>query len=77
MNYDDIKTEHLLDSLPQNIPLYKDSGLWMFRSDDMEDVLMTQEPDETFRDFIIRYFTQFENNDDVMVDLAIKVFSSK
>lgn len=73
MNYEEIPTEHLLDSLPQNIPLYKDSGLWMFRSDDMEDVLCCQEVNESFREFVIRYFKGFENDENVITDLALKL----
>ena len=74
MDYENIPTEHLLDSLPQNIPLYKDSGLWMFRADDMEDVLCQQEVNESLRNFVIRYFKTHEENNDVMTDLSIKLF---
>lgn len=73
MNYEQISLEHLLDSLPQNVPLYKDSGLWMFRSDNMEEVICTQGANESFRDFVIRYFKTFENDENVMQDLAIKM----
>ena len=39
---------------PENLPLYKDSGLWQVRSDNMEDVLFQQELNEEFSEFIER-----------------------
>lgn len=48
-------TEKLIDCLPENVVLYKDSGMWQFMSDDMERVLLHQEPADTFRSFIFRY----------------------
>ena len=48
--------EEMLESLPENRPLYKDSGSWQVRSDDMEDILFDQEVNETFFDFISRVF---------------------
>jgi len=46
----------MLENIPQNRPLYKDSGLWQIRSDDMEDVLYQQEVNEVFFDFIKRAY---------------------
>jgi len=46
----------MIDNIPQNRPLYKDSGLWQVRSDDMEDVLFQQGVCESFFDFIKRVF---------------------
>lgn len=43
-----------LDNIPENRPLYKDSGLWQVRSDDMEEVLFQQTCDESFTQFIRR-----------------------
>lgn len=43
-----------LNELPENRPLYKDSGLWQIRTDDMETVLFQQEVNESFSDFITR-----------------------
>lgn len=43
-----------IDELPENRPLYKDSGLWQIRTDDMEKVLYQQEVNESFDDFIKR-----------------------
>lgn len=45
-----------LDELPENRPLYKDSGLWQQRSDDMEDVYYQQKANEKTEDFIKRLF---------------------
>lgn len=73
MNYDLIKTELLIDCLPQNQPLYKDSGLWQIRTDSMEDVVLQQRVDESFRDFIIRYVTILEGNYDVVSDLYLAI----
>jgi hypothetical protein len=46
----------MLDNLPQNRPLYKDSGSWQIRTDDMEEVLYEQAVNESFFDFIKRAF---------------------
>ncbi|WP_461521576.1 hypothetical protein [Porticoccus sp.] len=42
---------------PEGMPLYKDSGLWQMRSDEMDDVLVEQGVDETFYQFIHRCIT--------------------
>lgn len=44
----------LMDELPENRILYKDSGLWQQRSDDMEDVYYQQTCSEKTEDFIKR-----------------------
>ena len=72
-------TDDLIDCLPQNRPLYKDSGLWAIRTDDMENVYMTQNCNEPLRGFIIRYLEWLEEHsqtDDVWMDLACKEMSS-
>lgn len=46
----------MLKNLPENRPLYKDSGLWQIRTDDMEDVIFEQGVNESFFDFIKRAF---------------------
>ena len=58
----------------QNRPLYKDSGLWQVRTDDMEDVIMSQMANESFKDFIIRYlrFIKLENKG-LFVDICINL----
>jgi hypothetical protein len=43
-----------INDLSENRPLYKDSGLWQVRTDDMEDVLFQQGVNEKFEDFIDR-----------------------
>lgn len=48
--------QQMLEDLPENRPLYKDSGLWQIRSDDMEQVLYQQEGNETLLQFIERAF---------------------
>jgi len=50
--------EFMLNELPQNRPLYKDSGLWQIRSDDMEEILYQQEINEIFEKFIERVFNE-------------------
>jgi len=68
-------TDDLIDCLPENRPLYKDSGLWQVRTDDMENVLIDQNCNETLRDFIIRYLEwldEFGQADDVYIDLALR-----
>ncbi len=46
--------EQLFEYLPENKPLYKDSGLWQLRSDDMEKVIVQQEVNESIADFLSR-----------------------
>lgn len=48
----------MLDALPENRPLYKDSGLWQIRSDDMNDILFWQDVNESFFDFIKRSYNK-------------------
>ena len=43
-----------MDNFPENMLLYKDSGLWQVRSDDMKRVLYQQKVDEGFFGFIER-----------------------
>lgn len=45
---------NLLSDFPENRPLYKDSGLWQMRSDDMQDVLVQQKVNESDAEFIER-----------------------
>ena len=45
----------IIDCLPENLPLYKDSGLWQVRSDDMEDIICAQKANQPFREFIEGY----------------------
>lgn len=59
-----------LDGLPDNKPIYKDSGLWQMRSDNMEDVIIQQrvnESDDAFlkrcRDFHAEEMNQLLSND--------------
>ena len=46
----------MIDNIPENRPLYKDSGLWQVRSDNMEDVIFQQKVNESFYEFIKRVF---------------------
>jgi hypothetical protein len=58
--------ESILNSLPANRPLYKDSGLWQVRTGDMENVYIGQKHNESFFDFIVRYvefLKEFEPDD--------------
>lgn len=70
MNIENIPTEFLIDCLPQNMPLYKDSGLWSVRDEGLETIYCAQDITETFRDFILRYFKRFESDETVMTDLS-------
>lgn len=45
----------IMHNLPENAPLYKDSGLWQVRTDDMQEVIAQQTANESFEDFIRRY----------------------
>ena len=72
-------TEDLIDCLPENQPLYKDSGLWQIRTDDMENVMMYQHASETLRNFILRFYDWLDEHnqtDIVWVDLCCKNLNS-
>lgn len=46
--------ETLLNALPQNCPIYRDSGCWTIR-DDNDNVLIDQWHNESFKQMIVRY----------------------
>ena len=46
----------MLENIPQNRPLYKDSWLSQVRTDDMENVIFEQGVNESFFDFIKRVY---------------------
>jgi hypothetical protein len=71
MNLSSIPIEYILDSLPQNRPLYKDSGLWQVRTDDMESVIAQQKHDDTFREFIIRYCEYLVGEDKIYFETEL------
>lgn len=48
----EIPLTSIMDELPENKPLYKDSGLWQLRSDDMVEPLVEQNTWESNLDFI-------------------------
>lgn len=54
-DYSQYTTEQLLEAIPQNRPLYKDSDTWDIRDEDMKGIFMTQHPNETLKAFLIRY----------------------
>jgi len=76
-DYTTFSTQDLIDALPENRPLYKDSGLWQVRSDNMEEVLFEQEVNESLREFIIRYHDSLRDDESVQVDLACKQIDSR
>lgn len=52
-----MKLSEMLNDLPENRPLYKDSGLWqIWDHEDWNDVLYQQELNETFKEFIRRCY---------------------
>lgn len=46
--------EEIFKQLPDNMPLYKDSGRWQLRSDDMEEVIIQQQSWEAIESFLDR-----------------------
>lgn len=51
-------TIQMIDALPENYPLYKDSGLWQVRTYDFEDVIYSQSVSQSFDDFVKGYAFQ-------------------
>ena len=52
--------ENLFNSFPENLPLYKDSGLWQLRSDHMDQVILRQQINESFIEFVVRVNIYFD-----------------
>jgi hypothetical protein len=48
------EVEEISSNFPTNLPLYKDSGSWQLRTEDMEDVIEQQGVNESFYSFIKR-----------------------
>ena len=46
----------MLDDMPQNRGLYRDSGLWVILDGDTDEELYTQDANETFLQFITRAY---------------------
>ena len=65
VNYDDYSTEVLVECLPENRPLYKDSGLWTIFEDDLESPIIEQTCNESFRQFLIRYYEFISEHEDM------------
>lgn len=63
IKYENYDIETLIDNMPENIILYKDSGLWSFYDDSFDNVLLDQNTIETFKQFVIRfmYYLESEN----------------
>ncbi len=58
-----LKTEQLLNILPENLIIVKDSGLWNICEDDISmNELYHQIINESFKDFIIRALINFKND---------------
>ena len=69
--------EDVLDCLPKNLPLYNDSGLWQILTDEMEYVILSQEVNESLREFIDRYVLFLEekhpkNHENFLIDISLK-----
>ncbi len=75
--------EEILNSIPQNKSLYRDSGIWQIRTDDMKEVIFKQKIDQSFTDFIYCYvefiYQGFDQKDkeDFQFELASNKFSFK
>jgi tRNA(His) 5'-end guanylyltransferase len=78
MNLETFELENLINALPQNRPLYKDSGCWAVRTDDMENEYMSQRHNETFKQFLIRYLEwvleyEKDNEEEILWNLTMPV----
>ena len=60
---EELKTEQLLNILPENLIIVKDSGLWNICEDDISmNELYHQGINEHFKDFIIRVLIDSQND---------------
>ncbi|MCK4621273.1 MAG: hypothetical protein KAT62_03560 [Desulfuromonadales bacterium] len=51
--------EERINDMPENMPLIKDSGLWMLMDEGMREVVMQQGVNESFGGFIERCISDF------------------
>jgi hypothetical protein len=73
MDLNKIPVEIIIDSLPQNRPLIKDSGLWQIYNDDLTEVIYRQGVNQSFRSFIRRYASTLLNDEIFCTELACNI----
>lgn len=56
-------TATIIDCLPENYPLVKDSGLWQIWNDDIDEVIFRQDANQTFEEFIREYALSILNGE--------------
>ncbi len=72
-----IDTADIINCLPQNNMMYKDSGLWGIYVEEGESLIIEQDSREPFRDFIIRYVLHlrstlnYEQREEMETDLCV------
>ena len=52
--------ENIIDDMPENLVLVKDSGLWMLQTEDADEELLTQGVKESFADFVRRCIAKYK-----------------
>jgi len=73
MNYNEFTTGILINCLPENKPLVKDSGLWTIYNEKFETPIFEQKSNESLKKFLIRYYeflSKTENMKKVHIDLT-------
>lgn len=70
-----LKTENLLNLLPENMQIYKDSGRWNITDHEDEDDFYHsyQKLNETFKDFIIRTLKEMIKYKDYKESIESKI----
>ena len=64
-----LELDALLNCLPENIPIYKDSGLWnIYDGDQFKNELYHQGLNEPLKEFIIRSILGMMNSEEVETD---------
>ena len=73
MDLDTFTVEQLIQCLPENAPLYKDSGLWQILDDDTNEPVAYQHANENLKQFLIRHIEHLRafGNESLEVDLAV------
>ena len=69
-------TDQLLNILPENLAIYKDSGSWNIYSDDMKEELYHQELNENLKQFLLRVIYDLqkkEYNESLEYDVCMSI----
>lgn len=76
MDLEKLTTEQLIESIPENRPIYKDSGLWTVYNDVFDTPIIRQSCNESLKQFLIRYIeflrgVEYRYSEELEVNLLV------